>query len=88
MAQASTEINKFRSQVTALADQLARTQHALQIIADLGGQTFVAPYLVGPEGEPTTDITLEQFLTGYGALAGLLMGLSDAERSAIGVLRI
>jgi hypothetical protein len=88
MAQPSTEITNFRREVTALADQLAKVQHRAQIIGDLGGQAFIAPYLVGPNGDATTDVTLAEFLAGFAALSTLLGSLTAEQRAAIGVLRI
>lgn len=39
-------------------------------------------------GEPTTDITLREFLEAYGALSGLLGAVTPEARAAIGKLRI
>lgn len=88
MAQPSTEITNFRRDVTALADQLAKVSHRAQIIADLGGQAFVAPYLVGPDGNATTDITLAEFMAGYMAIVQLVSGVTAEARAAAGALRI
>ena len=88
MAQPSTEVQRFRQQVTALANDLATVGHQAQVISDLGGQDFVAAYLMDAAGEPTTDITLTEFITAYGALAQLLGSVTPEARAAIGKLRI
>lgn len=88
MAQPSTEVQRFRQRVTALADDLAAVGHQAQVISDLGGERFVAAYLVDAVGEPTTDITIGEFMQAYGALARLLDAVTPDARAAIGKLRI
>lgn len=88
MAQPSTEVQRFRQRVTALADDLAAVGHQAQVISDLGGERFVAAYLVDAAGEPTTDITIGEFMQAYSALARLLGAVTPEARAAIGKLRI
>lgn len=88
MAQPSTEVQRFRQQVTGLANDLAAVGHQLQVISDLGGQEFVADFLMDADGQPTTDITLENFMVAYNVLAALLGSVTPEARAAIGKLRI
>lgn len=88
MAQPSTEVQRFRQQVTGLANDLAAVGHQLQVISDLGGQEFVAEFLMDADGKPTTDITLQEFVAAYGALAALIGSVTPEARAAIGKLRI
>ena len=88
MAQPSQEINKLRNIVTNLSDAQAAAGTQLRFIELLGGPEFVAKYLVDANGEPTTDITLEEFLAGMAALARILGSITPEQSAAVAKLRL
>lgn len=88
MAQPSQEITKLRNIVTNLSDAQAAAGTQLRFIELLGGGGFVAKYLVNEQGEPTTDITLEEFLAGMAALAHILGSITPEQSAAVAKLRL
>lgn len=88
MAQPSQEINKLRNIVTNLSDAQAAAGTQLRFIALLGNEEFVAKYLQDEQGEPTTDITLEEFLGGMAALAHILGSITPEQSAAVAKLRL
>lgn len=88
MAQPSQEINKLRNIVTNLSDAQAAAGTQLRFIDLLGNGEFVAQYLVDANGEPTTDITLEEFLGGMSALATILGSITPEQSAAVAKLRL
>ena len=88
MAQPSQEINKLRMIVTNLSDAQAAAGTQLRFIELLGGPEFVAKYLRDEQGEPTTDITLEEFVGGMSALAHILGSITPEQSAAVAKLRL
>ena len=88
MAHPSNEISKLRNIVTQLSDAQAAAATQLRFIELLGGPEFVAKYLVDDEGNPTTDITVEEFLGGMSALAHILGGITPEQSAAVAKLRV
>ena len=74
--------HQFRSDAQAAAG----TQ--LRFIELLGGPEFVAKYLKDEQGEPTTDITLTEFLEGVAALAHILGSITPEQSAAVAKLRL
>lgn len=88
MAQPSTEIQKLRQNVTGLSDAQAQAANQLHFIQLLGNGAFVATYLQDADGNPTTDITLAEWVAGVTALAQVLGGITPEQAAAIAKLRI
>lgn len=88
MAQQSTEIQKLRQSVTTLSDAQAVAGNQLRFIELLGNGAFVAEYLVNAEGNPTTDISLDEWAAGVTALGQVLGGITPQQAAAIAKLRI
>lgn len=88
MAQPSQEITKLRNIVTNLSDAQASAGTQLRFIALLGNEGFVAKYLVDANGEPTTDISLTEFLEGMAALAHILDSITPEQSAAVAKLRL
>jgi len=86
MAQASTEINTLRDNFTQLSNDFTQLAVALQRYSDFGVEFYNA-YLVDGEGNPTTDITAEEFHLAVQTLAALSAGLTKDGRLAIAKMR-
>lgn len=83
MAQASTTVNQIRDGVTNLLSALETVPALNNKYVDLGGQDFVKQYLLDGEGNPVTDITVDEFVTGIANLQELLAWLNAGHRAAL-----
>jgi len=88
MAHASTEAGALRSTITALANAAAAADAGIQRYDDLGGADFFGEYLADAEGNPTTDVTVAEFVTGIETVRLLLKALTPEVRASIAKLRI
>lgn len=88
MAQPSTVVVQIRQGVTNLLAALETVPSLNNKYVDLGGQDFVKQYLLDEQGEPVTDITVEEFVTGVANLQELLAWLDAGHRSALRKLSI
>ena len=88
MAQASTTVVQIRQGVTNLLTALETVPSLNNKYVDLGEQDFVKRYLLDEQGEPVTDITVEEFVTGVANLQELLAWLDAGHRSALRKLSI
>lgn len=86
MAQASTEINILRDNFTKLSDDFTQLGFALQRYSDFG-EDFYDAYLTDGEGNPTTDITAEEFHQAVQTLGALAASLNRDQRVAIAKMR-
>ena len=83
MAQASTTVNQIRDGVTNLLAALETVPALNNKYVDLGGQDFVKQYLLDAEGNPVTDLTPDEFVTGIANLQELLTWLDAGHRAAL-----
>lgn len=83
MAQASTTVNQIRDGVTNLLQALETVPALNNKYVDLGGQDFVKQCLLDGEGQPVTDITVDEFVTGIANLQELLAWLDAGHRAAL-----
>lgn len=88
MAQASTTVVQIRQGVTRLLESLETVPALNDKYVDLGGQDFVKEYLNNAAGEPVTDITVDEFVTGIANLQELLVWLDAGHRAALRKLSI
>lgn len=88
MAQASTTVVQIRQGVTSLLTALETVPSLNNKYVDLGGQDFVKQYLNDEAGQPVTDITVDEFVTGIANLQELLTWLDAGHRSALRKLSI
>lgn len=86
MAHASTEVNDLRDKFTQLSNDFTQLSMALQRYQDFGADYYSA-YLTDGEGNPTTDITAEEFHTAVTVLATMAASLTQQQRLAIAKMR-
>lgn len=83
MAQPSTVVNEIRDGVTALLRSLETVPAINNKYVDLGGSDFVKKYLLDENGEPVTDLTVDQFVTGIANIQELQAWLDAGHRAAL-----
>lgn len=88
MAQASTTVVQIRQGVTNILEALETVPALNDKYVDLGGQDFVKLYLNDEAGNPVTDITVDEFVTGIANLQELLVWLNAGHRAALRKLSI
>ena len=86
MASPSNEVTLLREQFTQLSEDFTRLSIALQRYSDFGAE-FYDDYLTNEQGDPTTDITAEEFHQAVQVLGGLVAGLTKEQRLAIAKMR-
>lgn len=92
MAQPSTITNEARQRTTALIEALYKNDNILALIEDTGPSDparvlFFEEYLEDAEGNPTTDITSDEFFAAVVALRSLRTWLTT-NRPILAKLRI
>lgn len=83
MAQPSTIVNEIRDGVTSLLRSLETVPVINNKYVDLGGADFVKQYLLDEAGEPVTDLTVDEFVTGIANIQELLAWLDAGHRAAL-----
>lgn len=83
MAQPSTVVNEIRDGVTALLRVLETVPAINNKYVDLGGTDFVKQYLLDDQGQPITDLTVDEFVTGISNIQELLAWLDSGHRAAL-----
>lgn len=83
MAQPSTVVNQIRDGVTNLLNALETVPALNNKYVDLGGQDFVKQYLLDEEGNPVTDISVDEFVTGIANIQELQTWLNAGHRAAL-----
>ena len=92
MAQPSTITNDVRGRTTRLIEALYTNDTILSVVEDTGPNdaaraAFFEEYLEDEQGEPTTDITSDEFFAAVAALRSLRTWLI-ANRPTLAKLRI
>lgn len=83
MAQPSTITNNIRDNVTDILAALEQVSPTVEKYVDLGGNDFVKQYLLDEQGQPTTDITVDEFVTAMANLQELQAWLNAGHRAAL-----
>lgn len=83
MAQPSTLVVDLRSKITALRLAMQVIPSLLERYNDLGGKEFVERYLKDEQGQSTTDITGDEFVTAMANLEALQVFLDENRRAAL-----
>lgn len=83
MAQPSTIVNEIRDGITSLLRELEKVPAINNKYVDLGGTDFVKQYLLDDQGQPITDLTVDEFVTGISNIQELLVWLDAGHRAAL-----
>ena len=83
MAEPANVVNQIRDGVTQLLRTLETVPALNNKYVDLGGKEFVDKYLKNEQGEPVTDLTSDEFITGIANLQELQAWLDAGHRAAL-----